>query len=121
MVFNRKYALAFLAVLCAEVLIALFVHDRFIRPYLGDVLVMVVLYTFVRSFCRSPGRLLPVWLFLFAALVEVMQYFDVVHLLGLEGNRFLSIVIGSTFDWRDILCYLVGSALLLLWENQKKA
>lgn len=42
------YAIAFLILLTIEVLIALFVHDVFIRPYFGDVLVVIVLYMAVR-------------------------------------------------------------------------
>jgi len=30
--------------LLIEILIALFVHDEFIRPYVGDALVVIVLY-----------------------------------------------------------------------------
>ena len=40
------YGIATIILLVVEVLIALFVHDSIIRPYLGDVLVVVVIYTF---------------------------------------------------------------------------
>lgn len=43
-----KYGAAFLLLLCVEVLIALYVHDDFIRPYIGDVLVVGVVYCFLR-------------------------------------------------------------------------
>ena len=36
------YAIAFVLLLVTEVLIALFVRDRFIRPYGGDILVTVI-------------------------------------------------------------------------------
>lgn len=38
------YLTAFVILLMVEICIALFVHDRFIRPYVGDVLVTVLLY-----------------------------------------------------------------------------
>ena len=44
--FNFILFMIFLAI---EVLIALYVHDDFVRPYLGDVLVVVVLYFFVSA------------------------------------------------------------------------
>ena len=113
-----RYLAAFILVLLAEILIALFVHDRIVRPYIGDVLVMVLMYTFIKIFLRREHRLLPVYLFVFAALVEVLQYFRLAELLGVE-NTVLSIIFGSTFDTRDILCYLAGSVLLLLWENRR--
>ena len=114
-----RYLAAFILVLLAEILIALFVHDRIVRPYIGDVLVMVLMYTFIKIFLRREHRLLPVYLFVFAALVEVLQYFRLAELLGVE-NTVLSIIFGSTFDSRDILCYLAGSVLLLLWESRKR-
>ena len=35
---------------------------------------------------------MPLYVFVFAACVEVLQYFDLVTLLGLSGNRFARIV-----------------------------
>ena len=52
-----------------EVLIAIYVHDAFVRPYIGDVLVVVVIYTFIRIFVPERCKLLPLYVFIFAALV----------------------------------------------------
>lgn len=46
---RRWYALAFGLLLLLEALIAVFVHDRFVRPYLGDVLAAVLLYCLARA------------------------------------------------------------------------
>jgi len=114
------YAIATLALLAIEVLIALFVRDNFVRPYVGDVLVVIALYTLVRIFIPEKCHLLPLWIFLFAAAVEVLQYFEIVRLLGLSNSRFMSVLIGGTFDWEDIACYAVGCALLGLFEFWRK-
>ena len=53
-------------------------------------------------------RLLPLYVFLFEACVEIGQYFDVVALLGLEDNRLISIALGRTFSWLDLVCYAIG-------------
>ena len=110
------YSLLFLALLVTEVLIALFVHDNFIRPFFGDVLVTVLLCCFCRIFIPTKIPALPIYVFLFATAVEVSQYFDLVKLLGLENNRFLSILMGRTFSWPDILCYAVGCLLFFLLD-----
>lgn len=110
------YFLAFILILAIEVYIALFVHDAFVRPYVGDALVVVVIYFFVRIFVTEACRLLPFYIFVFAAGVETLQYFRIVERLGLEGNVFLRTLIGTSFDWMDILCYGVGCMLLALWE-----
>ena len=115
---NFRYLKAFIAIFLVELFIAVFVHDRIIRPYIGDILVIVLLYTFLKIFTKREIRLLPVYLFVFAAFVEGMQYFNIVKVLGLENNKVLSIIIGSTFDIKDILCYLAGSVILLIWDNR---
>ncbi|MGB4439251.1 MAG: DUF2809 domain-containing protein [Sedimentibacter sp.] len=107
-----KYSVGFLVLLIIEVLIALYIHDDFIRPYIGDVLVVMVLYCFVRIFIPNGVMLMPLYIFIFAAGVEVLQYFSLVEVLGLENNRFLRILIGSVFDVKDIICYGVGSSVI---------
>ena len=99
-----------------ETFIALYVHDDFIRPYVGDMLVVVVVYCFVRIFIPTKMWYLPIGVFLFAAGVELLQYFNLVSLLGLEGNRFARIVLGSVADIKDVGCYAVGCVILGLWE-----
>lgn len=111
------YVVLTIILLLIEVLIALFVQDRFIRPYVGDVLVIMVLYTFVRIFVPEGVRGLPVYLFGFAAMVELAQYFRIVKRLGLEDNRFFSVLIGSVFDIKDIVCYAVGAALIIVGQK----
>ena len=114
-----KYGIAFALLLLIEVIIALYVHDSFIRPYVGDMLVVILVYSFTRIFIPEKCRLLPLYVFLFAAGVEVLQYFKLVHVLGLEDNRFLRIVLGSVFDLKDIACYGVGCILLEAFERIK--
>lgn len=111
------YAAAFLLLLCVEVLIALYVHDSFVRPYLGDVLAVIAVYCFVRIFLPERVRFLPFSVFLFAAGVEALQYFRLADRLGLAKGSFVGILLGSVFDWKDIACYAAGCALLAGWER----
>lgn len=111
------YIILTILLLAIEVFIALFVHDRFIRPYVGDVLVVIVLYTFIRIFVPERIKMLPVYLFGFAVLVELAQYFRIVERLGLEDNRFFSVLIGSVFDIKDVICYAVGTILIVIGQK----
>lgn len=113
---KMAYAIATVILLVVEVLIALYVHDKFIRPYIGDVLVVIVIYTFVRIFVPEKIRLLPLYIFIFAAGVEILQLFHIVEVLGLENNRFMRILIGSVFDMADIICYGIGCIVLGIYE-----
>lgn len=110
------YAIVFFLLLVVEILIALFVHDRFVRPYVGDMIVVVVVYCFVRIAIPERFRFMPLWVFLFAVCVEVLQYLRIVEVLGVESNAFLRTLIGTSFSWEDILCYAVGCAVLAAWE-----
>ena len=98
----------FCGLLAVEVCIALFVHDAFVRPYVGDMLVTLLLCCMCRVAFPDKVRLLPVFVFVFAACVEIGQYFDIVAIWGLADNRILSIALGRTFSWLDLLCYALG-------------
>lgn len=110
------YILAFFLLLGIEFFIALFVHDHFVRPYIGDVLVVIVIYCFIRSLIPDKGCFLPIFIFVFAAGVELLQYFHLVELLHLQDITFLRILIGSVFDVADIVCYGVGCIVLGMYE-----
>ena len=86
------YIISFLVIFCMEVLIALYVRDRFIRPYVGDMLVVVLVYSFVRIFLPTGIPRMPFYVFLFACFVEVLQYFQLVETLGVT-NRVARIVL----------------------------
>lgn len=117
---RRRYALLFFLLLGIEVVIALFVHDRFVRPYFGDVLVVWVVYAFARTLFPTGLPWLPAGVTLFAVLVEVGQAFGLVDRLELGHIRFFRILLGSVFDWADVLCYLVGGGLILLAEGLRR-
>ena len=102
------YAVLFLSILLVEIFIALFVHDRFIRPYFGDVLITVLIGCFVRIFSPAKIRALSIYVFLFAVAVEIGQYFNYVELLGLGDIPFFRTWMGTSFSFYDILCYGVG-------------
>lgn len=59
--FNGAYFIAFVVLVFIEACIALYVHDDFVRPFVGDAFVVLLLYFFLRSFLGSSYRRLPVW------------------------------------------------------------
>ena len=111
------YLGTFALLLAVEVLIALFVRDAFVRPFVGDVLVVILLVLLCRVFIPEGVRLLPLYVFLFACCVELLQFADPVRLLGLEGCPFLRIALGSTFDPLDLLAYAIGGLIAFLGER----
>ncbi|RYY60140.1 MAG: DUF2809 domain-containing protein [Chitinophagaceae bacterium] len=114
--FNKIYFFLFVLLFITEVLIALYLHDRFIRPYVGDVLVVIMLYCLVRSFFRWPVVRTAIAVLLFSYIVEACQYFRVIYALGLAQSKLARVVMGIGFDWTDILAYTLGFAAVLAAE-----
>jgi hypothetical protein len=117
--FTLKYFYWTLLLFATEVFIAIFIDDQFIRPFVGDVLVVILIYCFLRAFWRVKANATIAVVFLFACLVEGLQAINIVTLLGLSHNKFASVVIGTVFDWKDIMAYAIGCLIIYLWENQE--
>ena len=108
-----KYAVATACLFCIELCIALFVHDAFIRPYVGDVLVTVLLCCLSRAVLPKLHPALPVFGVSLAA--ELWQWLGLTKKLGLDGTV-LGVILGATADWKDIVCYGMGCLLFSLTE-----
>jgi hypothetical protein len=117
--FNSRYCGLTVLLFLVEVCIALFVSDRIIRPFVGDVLVVILIYCFLRTFLKLGVVATSFSVFVFACMVEVLQYFNLVERLGWQDNRALVVIIGTTFDWKDMLAYGLGTAITLIWERHK--
>lgn len=108
------YLAGFFALLMVEICLGLFVHDRFFRPYVGDVLVTALLCCLARVVAPRFSPALPV--FLFSATVEAAQWLQLGKRLGLEGTMF-GLILGATADWRDLICYGIGCLAFYLTER----
>ncbi len=117
--FNKTYFGLAILIFIIEVLIALFVKDNFVRPYVGDVLVVILMYCFAKSFLRVPVRLLAMSVLAFSFIIEALQYVKIVERLGWEKSQFARTVIGTSFAWADIIAYMVGIAIVLGVENYR--
>ncbi|MGF1727762.1 DUF2809 domain-containing protein [Photobacterium nomapromontoriensis] len=119
--FSFSHLLISMLLLLVLVFIALFVQDSFIRPTLGDVLVVVWLYFVIASMVNLPSNIIACATVFLAFSVEVSQYLRLGPLLGLESGSPLSIILGATFDWMDLVAYSVGGVVcLLLGAKQQK-
>ena len=116
--FSAKNGLRSLVCFIALVVIALFVRDSFIRPTVGDVLVVVWLYYFLASLFSMPVNWLVSLVVLIAFAVELGQLLQVAAWLGIEPSSPLAVILGATFDWKDLLAYCIGG--LLCWWMEKK-
>lgn len=110
------YAVAALIVFLAEVAIALWVRDGFVRPYLGDVLAVILVYLMLRAV--TTWRVIPAALAALAVglAVEIGQAIDLLDIFGLSDYVVARVVFGTAFSVGDIFCYAAGAAIAVVGE-----
>lgn len=115
--FSTRYATAFVLLLLVETAIALWVHDSFVRPYLGDSLAIVALYCLVRSVFAVSQRTALVGTFVFACCLELGQSVQLVDRLGVGDNHVMRVVLGTVYSPYDLVAYAAGVLLVLVLER----
>jgi hypothetical protein len=115
--FNRTYFAFTIFLFLLETVIALFVHDNFIRPYFGDFLVVMLLYCFLKSFLNVSVWAAAGLVLLFSFAIETAQYFNMVEKLGLEHYKIAKVVLGNSFAWMDLLAYVLGILAVISIEK----
>lgn len=50
---NLKCLIVFFILLIVEIIIGVFVRDAIIRPYVGDILVVILMYAFIRGIIKK--------------------------------------------------------------------
>lgn len=115
--FHYQYFLATVFIFLLEVLIATaFKGIFFIRAYLGDVIVVMLIYTFIRSFFSIQNDVKLIFgILIFSFLVEFAQYFNIAEKLGFRPGSIMYIIVGNSFSWIDMLCYAVGGFILMIF------
>ena len=114
------FALATILLLIIEIFIGMYASG-WVRNYLGDVLVVILLYTLFRSLLPAgkPSRwyALPTAILIFAFAVEFLQLWGFCDRFGIT-NRLLRIIIGTGFSPEDLLSYAIGSVPCYIVEFQ---
>ena len=104
-----------LILLGIEILIGLFATG-WVRSYLGDVLVVILLYTIIRTI--SPDKpskwfVLPTAILIFSFIVEFLQLWGFCDRFNIT-NKLLRIIIGTGFSVVDLVSYAVGIILCFI-------
>ena len=115
--FKKGYLIVAIIIFIIEALIALYVKDKIIRPYIGDFLVVILIYCSIRSFLNFSIINTALGTLVFAYLVEFLQFLNLIEVLGLENSRLANIIIGNFFEWIDIIAYTAGIGSVLLFEK----
>jgi hypothetical protein len=115
--FNKTYFALAVLIFITEVLIALYVRDQIVRPYVGDVLVVVLIYCFIKSFLNTKVLPTAIFVLLFAFGIETLQYINIVEKLQLRDSAVARTAIGTSFEWIDMACYIAGIIIVLTIES----
>jgi len=110
--FRPIYLALAAAILAVEVAIAKgIIPGVFVRQNLGDVLVIALIYFFIRGVTRLRLSTALIASVTIGFVTEFLQYIHLVDRLGLQKGSVLYIVIGNTFSVMDLLMYLTGGLL----------
>ncbi len=114
--FHVGYFLIAISLFLIEVLIAKYVTG-WVRSYLGDVLVIMLIYSVMLTVIELNKKLVVLLTLILAFAIEFSQYFEFAELLGFEKGSVAYIVLGNTFSLEDLVCYIVGGLLILIIER----
>ena len=101
------FIISSITLLAVEIVIGLYVHGSFVRPYLGDTLVVILIWCVLRIIFPTGKPWLSAAVLLFAVAVEITQIFPLCDLLGIK-NALVRTLMGTSFAWGDIVAYLAG-------------
>jgi hypothetical protein len=117
--FHAGYFLLMLLLLIAEIFIALYISDDFIRPYFGDMLVVILIYCFVKSFADTPVIPTATAVLFLAFVIEFLQYLHIIDRLGWRKYKIANLVMGNLFQWLDLVMYTAGILLVIIIERYR--
>jgi hypothetical protein len=114
---KKQYLIATITLFIIELFIGFFVYDKIIRPFIGDLLVVILLYCFVKSIFNITTTKAAIYVLIFAYFIEIMQGLTLLEFIGLSNYKIARILIGTTFSWTDIVCYTIGIAVVIITEK----
>jgi Protein of unknown function (DUF2809) len=115
---NKKYLYLSIILFALEIIIAKYIHDDFIRPYIGDLLVVVLIYCFLKSFLNVHYLKMAIAVLIFSYCIEALQFIKLVNIVGLQNYKWARIIIGTSFSWIDMLMYTIGIIIVIVVEKK---
>jgi hypothetical protein len=117
--FKLKYFIVFWLLFWVEVAIAAWVDDAIIRPFFGDFLAVIAVYFLLKTFLKNFQDLTVALISIcFAYFLEFLQYCNFLKVTGLGKYKIIAIVLGTSFDWRDIFAYTLGILAVFLFNKE---
>lgn len=117
MKFNLNYFIAFAILLTIEILIAIY-GKGFIRHTFGDYLVVILLYTFFKSFLKTAPNKVAFITLLISYFVEFLQLTNLKNMYPNQYLKTFQILLGTSFSFWDLLAYTLGYLSILILEKK---
>ena len=106
--------------LCIEIVIAARDNGGLVRTWGGDVFVVMLIYFAVRVIAPAWKPMhVSIGVLIFAFLVEFTQAIGLIGILGLQDNMIARWILGDTFQWADLLAYVIG-VVAAYWFDKLK-
>jgi len=115
--FNKKYFTLFTGFLLSEIMIAKFATG-FIRFTLGDYLVVMLLYCFIKSFFNISMEKTALLVLGIAFAIEFLQLTNLQNQYPEKYEKFLRIILGTSFSIEDLIAYLLGIVTVVFIEKK---
>lgn len=119
MIKNKRFAILACLIFLVEVLIATVFNHTILRPVFGDFLVVILMYATLRGITTWKKRNIAGLVLIIAYFVEFLQWIDILSRLGIKKNMMTHIVLGSSFDWNDMLAYTIGVGFVFVLDKFK--
>lgn len=114
---RRNFVVLFVLILGLEFYIATSIKNTFIRTVLGDFFVVILLYSIVRAITGIHRYKVAAGVLIFAYLIEFSQWIHVVEILDIKRNFYIDLILGTSFDWKDLMAYTMGIMLVIIIDN----
>ncbi len=107
-----------LSILLLLVEIVLVFTSGFIRHTFGDFLVVMLLYCSIKSFVNISNKTTAILVLAIAYTIEFIQLTNISQTELFNTFPILKLVIGTTFQWTDLIAYTLGVLCTLYIEKK---
>lgn len=117
---KKRLVYFLLTILCFAIcvlIVNLFGNKHFIRGFIGDVVVTILIYCFIKIFIDINPLKLCILILIFSYTVEFLQYLRFIDYIGLGESSIAKMIIGTTFDLRDLIAYTIGILIAYLLDT----
>ena len=115
--FNKIYFIGFILIFIIEIVIAKYATG-FIRHTIGDVLATIFLYCLIKSFISISTNKTLLIVFIISFIIEFLQLTNFQNLYPEKMEKYLRIILGTSFSIGDLIAYLVGLTLVYIVERR---